>query len=399
MAALQIYDPRERRLVAAADRALSLISAVRALGRRPQTPVSPRRILLLRLERIGDLLMVLPAIAGIRALAPEAEIDLAVGSWNAPLAKMVTGLTRVETLDAHWLARGTSGRTLLALLRHAASWRRRRYDLAVNFEPDIRSNLLTAASGAAFTAGYRSAGGGAVLDRALDYDPRAHTTDNAHALVRAVFGRRTVPEFAASLTIPETLARAAAARLPPAPASGPLVGLHVSGGRAIKQWPAERFVEVAQRLSETCGAIIVLTGTPDEAALVTSVRSGLRGCRVIDLSGEVDLPALAALLARLDLLITGDTGPMHLAGAVGTPVVAIFGPSDPKRYALRGRYDQVVRVDLPCSPCNRIRRPPARCVGHTPDCLALVPAAPVVEAAIGTLRAAGALRPARAGLA
>jgi ADP-heptose:LPS heptosyltransferase len=120
---------------------------------------------------------------------------------------------------------------------------------------------------------------------------------------------------------------------------------------------------------------------------------------VIDLSGEVDLPALAALLARLDLLITGDTGPMHLAGAVGTPVVAIFGPSDPKRYALRGRYDQVVRVDLPCSPCNRIRRPPARCVGHTPDCLALVPAAPVVEAAIGTLRAAGALRPARAGLA
>jgi ADP-heptose:LPS heptosyltransferase len=120
---------------------------------------------------------------------------------------------------------------------------------------------------------------------------------------------------------------------------------------------------------------------------------------VIDASGDAGLPALAALLDRLDLFITGDTGPMHLAGAVGTPVVAIFGPSDPARYALRGGHDRVIRVDLPCSPCNRIRRPPARCVGHTPDCLALIPAAAVADAAIAALSAAGTLRRARAGLA
>ncbi len=78
----------------------------------------------------------------------------------------------------------------------------------------------------------------------------------------------------------------------------------------------------------------------------------------------------AAILAQLDVLVTGDTGPMHLAAAVGTPVVAVFGPSDPARYATRGPADRVVRIDLPCSPCNRIRRPPERCVGHTPDCLA-----------------------------
>ena len=70
---------------------------------------------------------------------------------------------------------------------------------------------------------------------------------------------------------------------------------------------------------------------------------------------------------------------MHLAVAVGTPVVAVFGPSDPARYAPRGPLDRVVRVDLPCSPCNRIRLPPARCVGHTPDCLAFVTADSVVH--------------------
>ena len=84
---------------------------------------------------------------------------------------------------------------------------------------------------------------------------------------------------------------------------------------------------------------------------------------------------------------------MHLANAVGTPIVAVFGPSDPRRYAPRGVRDTVVRIDLPCSPCNRIRRPPARCVGHTPDCLAGIEVAQVLAAIDETLRR----RPARAG--
>jgi ADP-heptose:LPS heptosyltransferase len=71
---------------------------------------------------------------------------------------------------------------------------------------------------------------------------------------------------------------------------------------------------------------------------------------------------------------------MHLAHAVGCPVVAVFGPSDPRRYAPRGPRDRVVRVDLPCAPCNRIRQPPSRCVGHTPDCLSGVSVAAVISA-------------------
>lgn len=93
-------------------------------------------------------------------------------------------------------------------------------------------------------------------------------------------------------------------------------------------------------------------------------------------------------------MITGDTGPMHLAHAVGTPVVAVFGPSDPVRYAPRGPLDRVVRIDLPCAPCNRIRRPPVRCVGHTPDCLAGIGVGQVLAAVRAVLaassRAAGA---------
>ena len=93
------------------------------------------------------------------------------------------------------------------------------------------------------------------------------------------------------------------------------------------------------------------------------------------------------------MLLTGDTGPMHLAAAVGTPVLAVFGPSMPWRYQPLVAHHRIVRVDLPCSPCNRIRRPPDRCQGHAPDCLAGVHVAAVVAAGRSLLAASRAGAP------
>jgi ADP-heptose:LPS heptosyltransferase len=388
MPPLQIYDRRERVLVGAADRALWAAAALARPFRRRVPPARPHRILLLRLERIGDLLMALPGIAQVRAAWPDAEIDLVVGSWNAPLAGAITGITHVQPLDAAWLAREGTGLALPALLGAARQWTRRRYDVAINFEPDIRSNLMLAVSGAAWTAGYASGGGGPILDQALAFDPRAHTTANARRLALAVTG---APGPADTGRILDTGPRAAgeAARILAA-GRGPLIGIHVSGGREIKQWPLDRFAAVGRHLLDATGGTIVLTGAPADRPLVATVRELLPAERTIDATGAGDLLASAAILQRLGLLITGDTGPMHLAAAVGTPVVAVFGPSDPARYAPLGPHDRVVRVDLPCAPCNRIRLPPERCTGHTPDCLAGVPVTQVVEAARAVLRESAA---------
>jgi ADP-heptose:LPS heptosyltransferase len=392
---LQIPDARERALVRTADAALALASTLaRPFARRP-AGAAPQRILLLRLERIGDLVMALEAIRDVRALAPAAQVDLVVGSWNAPLARAVPSVDRVETLDARWLAREGEGRGMGALLRTAWSWRARRYDLAINFEADVRSNLVAAAAGAARTAGWASGGGGPVLDVALDYDPTAHTTANARRLVQSVFGRTPPESGRPLLTIPETATVAAAALLRPG-LGRTLVGVHVSGGRAIKQWDPDRFADVAARLADARGAVIVATGAAGDRALVDGLRAALAPRLVIDASAAEALLVSAAILARLDVLVTGDTGPMHLAAAVGTPVVAVFGPSDPARYATVGPFDRVVRFDLPCGPCNRIRRPPARCVGHTPDCLAGVTSDAVFAAATSVLDASAA-RLSRAG--
>jgi ADP-heptose:LPS heptosyltransferase len=387
MPPLHISDRRERALGATADRVIAGAAAIARpfRGRRPAP--SPKRILILRLERIGDLLMTLPAIADVRALAPDAEIDLVVGSWNADLARALDPVMRVLSLDAAWLAREGHGLSLPSLIRAARHWRDVPYDLGLNFEPDVRSNVLLAASGAWWIAGYRSGGGGALLDVALDYDRAAHTSDNARRLVSTVFGRTPPAQAAPALIVPSE-AHDNASRLL-AGARGPLIGVHVSGGRAIKQWPPERFADVAHRLIETLGATIVLTGSSSDRGLVDQVTQALPAERVIDVARHLDLLTVAAILERLDLLVTGDTGPMHLAVAVNTPVVAVFGPSDPARYAPRGPYDRVVRVDLPCSPCNRIRLPPARCVGHTPDCLASIRADSVFAAALSVLEESG----------
>jgi lipopolysaccharide heptosyltransferase II len=380
---LNIYDRRERLLVAIADQALAAAASVTRPFRRRRPPRAPTRILVLRLERIGDLLMTLPALADLRAFAPDATIDLVVGSWNADLARAIDPVTGVQCLDASWLAREVAGSGVRSLAAAARRWREVGYDLAINFEPDIRGNVMLAAAGAGWTAGFCSGGGGPLLDLTLDFDTRAHTSDNARRLVAAIFESTVPAEQPPTLVVPSGAHENASRLL--IEAGQPLIGVHVSGGRAIKQWPVERFADVARRLVEHSGATIVLSGAAADRDLVQTVKAVLPAEKIVDVAGHVDLLTLAGLIERLDLLVTGDTGPLHLAVAVGTPVLAVFGPSDPVRYEPRGAFDRVVRVDLPCSPCNRIRRPPARCVGHTPDCLVSVTVQDVFSAALSVL--------------
>jgi ADP-heptose:LPS heptosyltransferase len=339
----------------------------------------------MRLERIGDLLMVLDAIRDARAAWPDAEIDLAVGSWNVPLARLIPGVNGVEIADAPWLARDDSAASSRVLIARARAWRARRYDVVVNFEPDIRSNFLAWLTGAPRRVGYWTGGGGRFLTDALPYAPTTHVSVNARQLIARAAGRS-----------PEAHERATPRLVPPPEAAraadhllrghhGPFVGVHASGGRESKQWHLDRFAGVARRLAESKNATIVLTGSAADRPLVDAVRQGLTGLPTIDASGTLDLPSLAGLLSRLDLFITGDTGPMHLAAAVGAPVVALFGPSNPLRYGPLAAHQRVLRIDLPCSPCGQVRLPPERCRGHVPDCLDGISVDAVVAAAVDLL--------------
>jgi ADP-heptose:LPS heptosyltransferase len=169
----------------------------------------------------------------------------------------------------------------------------------------------------------------------------------------------------------------------------PLVGVHPSGGRRVKQWDVERWGEVAARLQREFGATVVITGGEGDRPLAAALARGLPA-RALDLTGKLSVRETLAVIASLDLFLSPDTGPMHMAAAVGTPSVSVFGPSDPARYfsATPGPRHVVVRRELGCSPCNLIRRPPAECAtAEAPECLRLVTVADVYAAAAGVLRA------------
>jgi ADP-heptose:LPS heptosyltransferase len=220
----------------------------------------------------------------------------------------------------------------------------------------------------------------AALGERVDDDPPMEGRDAASRLPRS------------ALTIPASAIEEAGRLLSRTDArqdGAPLVGLHVGAGRAIKEWPVARMAEIGSWAARELGAALVLTGGRGDQAAAQRLQDALAPAAVINLAGAAGLLPLAAVLSRLVLFVTPDTGPMHLAATVGTPLVAVFGPSSPDRWGPLSRRCAVVRIDLPCSPCNRIRDPPARCLGHTPDCLEGIAAGRVIEAAKSVLRAEG----------
>src|SRR6266545_4282478 len=305
----RVASPAERALLAAADLPLRVLGRAPVLAGPPLDRDRVREVLVLRLDRIGDLLMSLPALSDLRRAYPEARIRLAVGRWSEEIARRAP-VDDVLVWSAPWVGRPSEGaQTRRALWRRALGLRTDRLDLALDLH----------------TADDRARARGVLAAQGLD-------------------GLR------------------------------PLVGLHASGGRPVKQWAPARWREVAARLQREFGAAFVLTGTAADRPLAEQVAQGLGGA-VRDLTGRLPLIDALAVIGALDLFLSADTGPMHMAAAVGTPSVSVFGPSDARRYfsggtGAPGTRHVVAQADLWCAPCNLIRRPPEECLGPDgPECL------------------------------
>ncbi|MGI8431686.1 MAG: putative lipopolysaccharide heptosyltransferase III [Chthoniobacterales bacterium] len=276
-------------------------------------------VLLIQLKRIGDLILTVPAIAAVRDFFPQAKISLVVAHGSREM------LPAIPDVDRTYVARGRAS--------DFSSWLaigRAKYDYCLDFSRTDRSAFLTLLSGATCRITYDTVRREPI--RSLSYNQfipsqvrTAHTIDHHLTLLAPLGVHDASPRL--QLALPAE-ARALAAQVRFAQGlDGDFVVLHPGSARAEKFWIAERWAEIVAAFPK---ARFALTGGTSamEQMHIRQIKAQLPH-PIVDLSGQIDLLTLAALIERARLLVTIDSAPMHLAAALGTPQVVLFGPTNP----------------------------------------------------------------------
>jgi heptosyltransferase III len=341
--------------------------AGRALAPAVRRPTRPaERILLLRPDHIGDVLLTAPAVALLRASLPAAHLTYVVGPWSLAVARHGPPVDSLRTLSYPGFTRRPRQHAIapyLLLARHATLLRRQGYDLAVIFRPDHWWGALLA-----LAAGIPVRVGGATPETRpllthVQATSGSHAVDQARGMARLALGAlNTAPvEPANPVAFRNTpQASEAAASLWRRLALGDqrVVAIHPSAGAPLKSWPVERWAGLADALRDD-GLAVVLVGAPEDGPLLSAIAARTSQPPPV-LHGQ-SLEVSAAIYQRSAIVVAPDSGAAHLAGAVGRPTVRLYGPAPPATFGpWPPRPDQRVLIStrLACVPCGDLQAPP-----------------------------------------
>lgn len=349
------------------------------------------RILLIRPDHLGDVLLATPVAAILRNALPEAQIEWLVGPWSAEIARRASTPADVLTLDFPGFTRKAKRSAVepyTLLVREAARLRARRYEAALILRPDHWwGAMLAAAAGIPRRFGFSVQECFPFLTDTLPV-PSGHVVRSNQELALLAarrLGGTVGPEPAMLAPIfpisEHDAAWAANLHATMGNATLPIVAIHPGTGAGVKTWLPERWTGVTRALTANHIARVVLTGGPGEQQLVEQIASGIDPSPTT-LAGATTIGQLAALFARCDLVLGGDSGPLHLAAAVGTPTVRLYGPTDVGEFGPWPPDAEHVALvaGLACQPCRDLVAPP--CGAHqAPPCLRAFDVDTVVAAA------------------
>ena len=325
-------------------------------------------MLLLRPDHIGDVLLTSPAVALLRESLPRAHLSYIVGPWSAEVAWGGPPVDSLRTLTFPGFTRRSNANLLAPyalLMREAAGLRRERYDLAVVFRPDHWwGALLTQIARIPVRVGGGTPETTPLLTHVRGAVPGEHATQTALGLARLALDTFGVPAVDVS-TLPSfrvsqadrTTAREFWARH--GFGDQRVVGIAPSAGATLKSWPIGRWADLADELVAT-SATVLFIGGPDDGALVAAIQACMSQAPAATAWGQ-SLGVSAALLERCWLLVGLDGGQAHLAGAVGTPTVRLYGPAPSQAFGPWPAQEQqrvLVAGRLGCVPCGYLEAPP-----------------------------------------
>ena len=352
----------------------------------------PSSILLIRPDHLGDLLFATPAIRALRAALPQVYIACLVGPWSKAVLRNNPHLDEVMTCPFPGFTRRPKPSPLqpYSLLWRYARWlRARRFDLAVVLRFDHWwGALLAYLAGIPRRVGYDVAEVRPFLTEAVPYVPGRHEVEQNLALVERAAGCE-LPMADSPLEFHLTAEdRAFAEGFLTERGVGEgdlLICIHPGAGAPVKLWREEAWARVGDALAQRYGAKIILTGSAGERPLCEAIARRMAAEPIVA-AGETTLGGLAALMARSRLVLGVDSGPLHLAVAVGAPTVHLYGPVDSRTFGPWGDPARhvVITSNMDCIPCNRLDYAPEELDEH--PCVRNIPAERVLEAAERLLR-------------
>jgi heptosyltransferase I len=327
------------------------------------------RILLIKPSSLGDIVHTFPVVSAIKAQWPGVHLTWVVKRQWAELVERADGVDRVWPVDM----------TVNSWVREGLALRAERFDLALDLQGLFRSGILAWLSGAPTRFGFANGREGSpwfYTNRVPIVQPNVHAVDRYLSMVGALGVRSPEkPQFRFNLQ-EEDLAtvRAICCRQGFA-VDRPWIAMNIGARWTTKRWPPTAFAAVLDQLHDSQRDPVVIIGSSDERLYTNQLRA-LTASPFIDLCGEIPLGCLPALLSTASVMVTNDSGPMHIASALGVPVVAIFGPTSAIRTGPYGDGHHVLTAQVPCRPCfSRVCR-------HVPEleCLHLITPTQVVDA-------------------
>ena len=323
---------------------------VNAMGR-VRGRAEPRRILVVKLDHLGDVVLATPVLRALRDRYPGATIDVLLHPASVAAVAHHPGVTRVLTYRSPRFARGGPADGL-SRLREIA---REGYDTLVELRGDGRTLLLPFLTGARRRVDRGSVRIGHRLRRRTGSGGTLHEVDCNLEIVRSLLDGRMpdhprVEVHAGAEARASMLGKLGERGIP---LDARLVVIHPGAAWRPRAWRPERFGAVADWILGHYDAEVLLVGSEDERDVEDAVRRSMKEERVHALAGGLTLDELTALLADAALFIGNDSGPAHLAAASGAPVIALFGPQDPCRFGPRSERAQVLHRPVACFPCRQ----------------------------------------------
>jgi heptosyltransferase-3 len=315
------------------------------------------RALVVMLRHHGDVLLASPVAAALKVQAPGAEIDALVYDDTAPMLEGHPALARVQVVGRKWKNDGFLSRLASEHKLHGAL-RARRYDLLLHLTEQPRGAWLARSLGARYSVAPAVPGRGAFWQGSFTHlyplvrNGRRHKVEaNLDALRR--IGLQPGMEERCLRFAPGAAAEASVAALLAAAglSSDAFVHIHPASRWTFKCWPAERNAELIDRLSAAHRVVVTAAPEAAEMTLIEKILAKAKS-KPLNLAGKLSIKELGALTARARLFVGVDSMPMHLAAAMGTPAVALFGPSGEKEWRPWRVAHRVVATNHPCRPCG-----------------------------------------------